>query len=89
MQGVNYQIDGEPLAEIPIVKTKNKELTSKLIENVDDIIQSKKGEYNSITSSDKDFYQRKVNIIEQQIDSIVYKIYNLSKEEISLIEAES
>ncbi|EAK7939439.1 class I SAM-dependent DNA methyltransferase [Campylobacter coli] len=77
MQGNNYQIDKEPLLNIPIVDTnsKNKKLADELINLVDEILKAKEQDKNANTSP-----------LEEKINNIVYKIYNLTEEEIKTIE---
>ncbi|EJP1673406.1 Eco57I restriction-modification methylase domain-containing protein [Campylobacter coli] len=77
MQGNNYQIDKEPLLNIPIVDTnsKNKKLADELINLVDGILKAKEQDKNANTQE-----------LENKINSIVYKLYNLTEEEIKIIE---
>ncbi|HED6593503.1 TPA: Eco57I restriction-modification methylase domain-containing protein [Campylobacter coli] len=77
MQGNNYQIDKEPLLNIPIVDTnsKNKKLADELINLVDEILKAKEQDKNANTSP-----------LEEKINNMVYKIYNLTEEEIKIIE---
>ncbi|EAH9977452.1 class I SAM-dependent DNA methyltransferase [Campylobacter jejuni] len=77
MQGNNYQIDKEPLLNIPIVDTnsKNQKIADELINLVDEILKAKEQDKNANTSP-----------LEEKINNIVYKIYNLTEEEIKTIE---
>ncbi|HEH6250332.1 TPA: class I SAM-dependent DNA methyltransferase [Campylobacter jejuni] len=77
MQGNNYQIDKEPLLNIPIVDTnsKNKKLADELINLVDEILKAKEQDKNA-----------NIQELENKINSIVYKLYNLTEEEIKIIE---
>ncbi|HEF3118412.1 TPA: Eco57I restriction-modification methylase domain-containing protein [Campylobacter coli] len=77
MQGNNYQIDKEPLLNIPIVDTnsKNKKLADELINLVDEILKAKEQDKNANTQE-----------LENKINSLVYKLYNLNEEEIKIIE---
>jgi hypothetical protein len=74
MQGDNFQLDKEPLLEIPIKNT-NKSIQKSIIELVNEIILSKEIDIEAKTDS-----------LEQQIDLLVYKLYELSYEEVLLIE---
>lgn len=76
MQGNNYQIDKEPLLNIPIVDTnsKNKKLADELINLVDEILKAKEQDKNANTQE-----------LENKINSLVYKLYNLNEEEIKII----
>ncbi|EAJ2933349.1 class I SAM-dependent DNA methyltransferase [Campylobacter coli] len=77
MQGNNYQIDKEPLLNIPIVDTnsKNKKIADELINLVDEILKAKEQDKNANTQE-----------LENKINSLVYKLYNLTEEEIKIIE---
>lgn len=77
MQGNNYQIDKEPLLNIPIVDTnsKNKKLADELINLVDGILKAKEQNKNANTQE-----------LENKINSLVYKLYNLTEDEIKIIE---
>ncbi|MFD3150473.1 Eco57I restriction-modification methylase domain-containing protein [Campylobacter coli] len=77
MQGNNYQIDKEPLLNIPIVDTnsKNKKLADELINLVDEILKAKEHDKNANTQE-----------LENKINSLVYKLYNLTEDEIKIIE---
>ena len=69
MQGSNYQVDKEPLLNVPLIKTEN---DSEFIEIVNEIIQCKKS--NTDTT-----------ILEDKLDSLFYKLYQLTDNEIRLI----
>ncbi|EID8140629.1 Eco57I restriction-modification methylase domain-containing protein [Campylobacter jejuni] len=77
MQGNNYQIDKEPLLNIPIVtiNSKNQKIADELINLVDEILKAKEQDKNANTSP-----------LEEKINNMVYKIYNLNEEEIKIIE---
>ncbi|EJJ5532396.1 class I SAM-dependent DNA methyltransferase, partial [Campylobacter jejuni] len=72
MQGNNYQIDKEPLLNIPIVtiNSKNQKIADELINLVDEILKAKEQDKNANTQE-----------LENKINSIVYKFYNLTEEE--------
>lgn len=77
MQGNNYQIDKEPLLNIPIVNinSKNEKLADELINLVDEILKAKEKDKNANTKG-----------FENRIDFLVYKLYNLTEDEIKIIE---
>ncbi len=77
MQGNNYQIDKEPLMNIPLIKiTKsNKPTTDKIIALVDKILQAKAKDPKANTQE-----------LEKEIDALVYQLYSLTDEEIKTIE---
>jgi adenine-specific DNA-methyltransferase len=71
MQGDNYQIDKEPILNIPI-KTLEKTKPFEIL--VDEILQAK--------NNGKD-----TTALETKIDDLVYKLYNLTADEIKIIES--
>ncbi len=77
VQGNNYQIDKEPLMNIPLIKiTKsNKPTADKITALVDKILQSKEKDSKANTQG-----------LEKEIDALVYQLYNLTDEEIKIIE---
>ena len=77
MQGSNYQVDKEPLMNIPLVAidSTNQNLANEMIALVEQILESKAIDSNSDTSE-----------LESQIDKLVYKLYNLNESEINIIE---
>ncbi|GAB6283420.1 MAG: hypothetical protein STSR0008_21870 [Ignavibacterium sp.] len=74
MQGSNYQVDKEPLLDIPIYKSEKPE---PLIRLVDQILNAKQQNPKANTKE-----------LEDQIDIMVYKLYNLSYEEVKIIDPE-
>lgn len=77
VQGNNYQIDKEPLMNIPLIKiTKsNKPTADKIIVLVDKILKVKEKDPKANTQQ-----------LEKEIDALVYQLYNLTDEEIKTIE---
>ncbi len=72
MQGNNYQIDKEPLLAIPLIKPS--ESISKELEKIVTKILERKTE------------GKESNALEQEIDKVVYQLYDLTDEEIAIIE---
>ncbi|EJU9559913.1 Eco57I restriction-modification methylase domain-containing protein [Campylobacter jejuni] len=77
MQGNNYQIDKEPLLNIPIVtiNSKNQKIADEFINLVDEILKAKEQDKNANTQE-----------LENKINSLTYKLYNLTEDEIKIIE---
>ena len=75
MQGENYQVDKEPLLNIPLPKNPSESQQKSIIDLVDKILASKKASPQADTSKE-----------ETEIDSLVYKLYGLTEEEIVTIE---
>nr|NQU92810.1 Eco57I restriction-modification methylase domain-containing protein [Bacteroidota bacterium] len=72
MQGNNYQLDKEPLLQIPIFKTK---VVKPITSIVDQILSAKAANPKADTRQ-----------LERQIDELVYGLYELTEEEIKIIE---
>lgn len=77
IQGNLFKIDKEPLLNIPVVNinSKNEKLANKLISLVDEILKAKEQNKNANTQE-----------LENKINSLVYKLYNLTEDEIKIIE---
>ena len=75
MQGANYQLDKEPLLQIPIA-VPSFDLQESVANIVDKII--------SIIRSNNN--QETLLSLEQQIDNVIYKLYALTDAEINIIE---
>ncbi len=78
MQGTNYQIDKEPIIDLPIVKADqtSQNAIANIVSKLIDILGSK-------SRTEK---QAKVRDYENQIDQMVYKLYRLTKKEIKAVE---
>ncbi len=81
MQGDNYQIDKEPLLNIPINKPKTE--IQNMISNIVDSIYDMTG-LNDYSESIKK--QEAVKEYEKQIDIIVYKLYDLTYQEVLTVD---
>ncbi|MCK5472688.1 MAG: hypothetical protein KAI59_01540 [Planctomycetes bacterium] len=75
-QGNNFQVDAEPLSQIPLMEVSEKE-QNPFIELVDKILAAKKKDQQADTSK-----------FETEIDQMVYKLYGLKDEEIKIIEGQ-
>ena len=81
MQGSNYQIDKEPLVKLPILKPLETD-QQPFVDCVDKIL---------VTTKSVDYLQNlnkqtQVKGYEKQIDQMVYKLYELTPEEVEIIE---
>ena len=77
-----------PLPLIDLNNKEDKEMHDKIVTLVDNIITLNKKlsvekNPNSIT-----IINRQINAVDKQIDSLVYKLYNLNDEEVKIIEGE-
>ena len=74
MQGSNYQVDKEPLLNIPLPSATSAQ-QKPIIALVDKILAAKKANPQADTSKE-----------EHKIDELVYKLYGLTEEEIAIVE---
>ncbi len=74
MQGIHFQIDKEPLLNLPLLNINNK-YSEKIIENVNKILELKSVNPKSNTLE-----------LEQMIDILIFKLYELNYNEIQIID---
>ena len=77
MQGLNYQLDKEPLQQIPIA-VPNVEEQTRIGHIVEEIIGRKSANDNA-----------SIQDLENQIDKIVYHLYNLTYDEVLIVDPET
>ncbi len=65
-----------------VVATKNKQME----QLVDQMLYSRKQLHFAKSDVDKKHYQQKIGIVDKQINTLVYELYGLTKEEINIIE---
>lgn len=88
MQGSNYQIDKEPLLNIPICNTDNEQLKNKLINFVNEMIECNQRLINEKNPDSINRIKNDIADIDSFIDKTVYSIYNISEEERKIVEGE-
>ncbi len=71
---------------IPVISKNNEKLFENLINNVMNLI-STKSESNTLSSTDRKHLETKINAIDENINDIVFKLYNLSDDERNIISA--
>ena len=78
MQGNNFQIDKEPLVDLPIMApdTKSQIVISELVDQIT----------GTLSENNVEQAQKIVHEYESQINQLIYKLYGLSPEEIAIIE---
>lgn len=76
MQGNNYQLDKEPLLKIPIITNVEENLENKVINLVDEILNA----------YENNFDNPDITSIEDKINEIIYQLYGLTDEEVTLVE---
>ncbi len=81
MQGSQFQVDKEPLLEIPIHVPTNKKQIDKVAQEVDKVISLKETLSKAKTESDKTFYQNQIISIESSIDELIFDLYGIDEKE--------
>ena len=81
-QGDQLQVDKAPLLEIPIIKKED----DKVIKNVELLIRLYKKLETINLEREKEIILKQIKALERQIDEIIYKLYDLNKEEIEIVE---
>jgi len=84
MQGNNYQIDKEPLLNIPIppITDQNQPIVEQIIQKVEEILTLTQPKDYDVNQAK----QENVKMLELEIDKLVYNLYGLTEEEIKIIE---
>jgi hypothetical protein len=77
MQGENYQLDKEPLQGIPLPNDTSSKTAKKIEKLIDKILTAKATDHKADTS-----------VLERQIDNLVYRLYNLTYDEVKVIDPE-
>lgn len=80
----NNHIASNQLAQIPII-IPEKEQENKISGLVDQILNINKQSSSSNSDLDQQHFKTKIDIIDQQIDELVYELYGLSTDEIKII----
>ncbi|MDD3627410.1 MAG: N-6 DNA methylase, partial [bacterium] len=70
----------------PIPLPDSKDFISNLVNLVDQMLEVQKKYHESKTDPDKNHYKKQIDIIDKQIDQLVYELYGLTEEEIKIVE---
>lgn len=86
MQGNNFQVDKEPLLNLPLMKP-DKKTQDKIALLVDKIMKLYQDFHNTSANTDKwHLLKAEIEKFERKIDMAIYKLYKLTREEIKTIE---
>ena len=88
---------GEALAEVkrthvaglPIRLPGVSDKADRIVQLVDQMLEAKKQLASARTERDKTFYENKCATLDRQIDQLVYELYDLTPEEIAIVETSS
>jgi adenine-specific DNA-methyltransferase len=86
MQGSQFQIDKEPLLEIPIFQTKDKKIEGEIINTVEQLLLGHSKLQSTESNKDQEYLERKCSTLESQLNKRIYELYNISSNETEIIE---
>ena len=87
MQGDNFQVDKEPLLAIPLVLVSAEE-QAPLISLADQMLETQGRLQQAPSDEDKNILEKRVAIIDKQIDQAVYQLYGLTEDDVKIVEGE-
>jgi hypothetical protein len=71
---------------IPKITSENQQLHDDLVKLVEQMLKAKKEEQNAQSDHEKNLYKNLTDSLDYKINNLVYKLYNLTPEEIDLVE---
>ena len=75
-----------PIYNIKIENNEEKEQHDKMISLVNQMLESQKEYHSAKTDTDKKVWKKKIDLLDRQIDNLVYELYELTPEEIKIVE---
>jgi hypothetical protein len=75
-----------PIHQIDFSNTEEKKMHDNMVEMVTQMLDVQKKYHNAKTENEKTIYKKQIDILDNQIDQLVYKLYGLTKEEIKIVE---
>jgi len=88
MQGSNFQIDKEPLLNLPLIKPDEK-IQNEIVLLVEKTIKLYQDFHSTSANTDKRHsLKNEIEKLERKIDEAIYKLYGLTNEEINIMEGE-
>ncbi len=75
-----------PIRAINFADETEKAAHDKMVALVGQMLEAKKYLQTARTDKDKNYYQDRCNALDRQIDKLVYQLYNLNDDEISIVE---
>jgi hypothetical protein len=82
------QVRELPVRKINFENKKETELHDKMVEVVVQMLEVQKKYHNAKTENEKTIFKKQIDILDNQIDKLVYKLYELTDEEIKIVEGE-
>ena len=75
-----------PIPKLDLSNSKQKSQHDRMVQLVDQMLDTQKKLHASESEQDKKHYQQKVDILDKQIDTLVYELYELTPAEIKIVE---
>ena len=75
-----------PIRRIDFTNSTDKSSHDKMVGYVEQMISAKKELANTLTDKDTTYWQRRCDTLDRQIDALVYELYDLTEDEIALVE---
>ncbi len=82
-------LEGFPVHTINSSDDKDRERHDRVVQLVDQMLEAKTQLASVRTERDKTFYESKCATLDRQIDSLVYELYDLTPEEITIVEEDA
>ncbi len=82
----NNHIPSNQLLRIPVPEPQGSDAAAQMVELVDRMLSLHKGLSEAKTSHDKEVLKRQIDATDCQIDRLVYELYELTDEEIAIVE---
>ncbi len=86
MQGSNFQVDKEPILDIPIFDTKNKTKKEQIVKLVEQLLQLNKDLQTVKLETQKEQLRNRIDHTESKINQVICDLYELTEDERNLIE---
>jgi hypothetical protein len=80
-------LDQLPICVLKLADAADKKRHNEMVTKVDAILEAKKHLGKAKTDKDKTYYENKYAALDRQIDRLVYELYELTQEEIALVES--
>jgi len=79
-------LDQFPVRSIDFANPSEKAQHDKLVSRVEKMLELQKKYHEARMERDKELYERRIRIIDAQIDGLVYDLYGLTEEEVKVVE---
>jgi adenine-specific DNA-methyltransferase len=81
-----YELHSIPIIRLDFTNSSDLNLYNKIINLVEQMLEAKLKLQTLTIQKDIDYYEKKCTTLDRQIDSLVYKLYDLNEEEIKIVE---